>query len=170
MTKKSLMSADEQYIRFGLCLPADDKSFVDAVLDAFDTQEVLIRKEREAYKAEIAKLTKENREYKQAYFDQWYNNREIERCWATIGGYNRKHLELHEALREYIRNKEWDYEENLHCEPNKTAKKYYAIYSKLVKQNIGFCTNEGASNVLKEEPNCELKEITKEQFYEYTNT
>lgn len=118
---------DEDNIRFGLSLDRT-KPFVDAVLDRFDEVDNILQRERTAYKAEIAKLRTENQDYKQAYFDQWYNNAEIEKCWAIIGGYNRKHLELHEAIREYIRNKEWNYEENLHCQPDP-----------VVRQEDGIC-------------------------------
>lgn len=104
-----ILPDDESNIRFGLCLQKD-KPFVDAVLDTFDEQEEIRRREREAFKAEIKKLREENQNYKEAYFDQWYDRREIERCWAVINNYNRKHLELHEALREYIRNREWVYD------------------------------------------------------------
>lgn len=99
--------SDEEHIRFGLCLQKD-KPFVDAVLDCFSEQETLRRKERESLKEEIKKLREENQHYKETYFDQWYNNREIERCWIVINNYNRKHLELHDAVREYIRNDEWN--------------------------------------------------------------
>ena len=100
---------DEDHIRFGLCLPKD-KPFVDAVLDDFAEEENAKQRTIGALKEEIKKLREENTEYKEAYFDQWYNNREIEKCWNVISGYNRQHLELHEAIQEYIRNREWDYE------------------------------------------------------------
>ena len=108
---------DQDQIQFALSLPKD-KSFVDAVLDAFEELEHVRRRERETYKAELQKLREENQHYKQCYFDQWYNDREIERCWAVLGNYNRKRLELHEAITEYIRNREWQPEENFHCEPD----------------------------------------------------
>lgn len=105
---------DEEYIRFGLCLPKD-KPFVDAVFDAFFEQENVLRKERHALKEEIRKLRKELDDHKEANIDQWANKREIDEVWAVIGNYNKHHLELHEAVREYIRNCECQYEDNLHC-------------------------------------------------------
>ena len=99
---------DEQQIRFGMCLD-ENKPFAEAVLDAFYELDGIRQKERQRFTFELDKLRTENLNYKQAYFDQYYNNMEIEKCWNVIGGYNRKHLELHEALREYIRNKEWAY-------------------------------------------------------------
>lgn len=104
---------DEEQIRFALPLHKD-KPFVDAVLDAFQELENVRRKEYETYKAEMAKLHTENQNYRQAYFDQWYNNSELEKCWMVINNYNRRHLELHEAIGEYMRNHEWDFEENFH--------------------------------------------------------
>jgi hypothetical protein len=105
---------DEEYIRFGLCLPKD-KPFVDGVFDAFFEQETVLRKERHAFNEEIRKLRKELEDHKQAHIDQWANKREIDEVWAVIGNYNKQHLELHEAVREYIRNREWRYEDNPHC-------------------------------------------------------
>lgn len=153
---------DEQQIRFGLGLHSD-KPFVDAVLDTFDEQEQIRRREHEVLKAEIKALRTENQNYREAYHDQWYNNREIERCWAVIGNYNRKHLELHEAIREYIRNKEWNYEENLHCTPDE-KEEYFEIYSPLIKEVIGVCSSGGKENAQQEEPDCEFRKITKAQF------
>jgi hypothetical protein len=133
---------DEDNIRFGLSLNKD-KPFANAVMDRFDEMDTMLQRERQAYKAEIAKLRTENQNYKQAYFDQWYNNGEIEKCWNIIGGYNRKHLELHEAIREYIRNKEWKY---------RRGEIYYQIYSPLTKETIGVCCEEGKRDVIREEP------------------
>lgn len=168
------MNNDETYIRFGLGLKnADGKTtFSEEVLAAFDELETIRRKEREAYKAEIAKLKKENDDYKQAYFDQWYNDREIEKCWSVIGGYNRKHLELHEAIREYIRNREWNYGENLYCKPDAPVfkVKYYKIYSLNIKEVIGVCTSDGLKHAQDEERECEFIEITKEEFDKFDET
>lgn len=111
------MSNDEQEIRFGLAI-SDNKSLTDGVLDRYAELENIRAKERDAYKKEIDILREENQRYKQAYFDQWYNNNEIEKCWAVIGNYNKQHLELHEAFREYIRNREWVYSEDVHFRVN----------------------------------------------------
>jgi len=157
---------DEDNIRFGLALNKD-KPFVNAVLDRFDEMDNMLQRERQAYKAEIAKLREENQDYKQAYFDQWYNNAEIEKCWNVIGGYNRKHLELHEAIREYIRNHEWNYEDNLHLSQTPPKEEYFAIWSPLIKEVIGVCSNIGVKDVMKEEPHCKLIPITKQQFEDF---
>ena len=118
---------DETQIRFGLALPKN-KPFVDAVLDSFSELEEIRRREYESYKAELKLLRTENQNYRQAYHDQWYNDREIERCWSVIGNYNRKHLELHEAIREYIRNHEWDYERaDAEASRQKTIQEYAEI-------------------------------------------
>jgi len=105
---------DEENIRFGLGL-SKGGDFVGKVLDSFDELERIRRNERAAYIKEIERLRKELDEYKRAYIDQWANQREINQTWAVIGDYNRHHLELHEAVREYIRNREVKYEDNLHC-------------------------------------------------------
>jgi hypothetical protein len=81
------------------------------VVDAFDQLERCRQIERERYNKELARLTKENETYRRCYMEQFYNDLEIEKCWAVVGNYNRQHLELHEALREYIRNQEWLYVE-----------------------------------------------------------
>jgi len=148
---------DEDNIRFGLSLNKD-KPFADAVMDRFDEMDNMLQRERQTYKAEIAKLRTENQNYKQAYFDQWYNNAEIEKCWNIIGGYNRKHLELHEAIREYIRNQEWKH---------RRGDIYYKIYSPLVKETIGVCCEEGKIQTMREEPHCEFIEISKEEYDRY---
>jgi hypothetical protein len=108
---------DEEQIRFGLFLKKD-KPFVEGVLDMFYEQDAVIQTQRREFKKEVKHLDEDLRKYKSAYHDQWYNEQEIEKCWNTIGNYNREHLELHEAIREYIRNKEWNYEENFHCNPD----------------------------------------------------
>ena len=110
----------EQEIRFALGLDVN-KPFVNAVIDAFDDIEKVLRHERESHKAELKVLRTENQNYREAYHDQWYNQRAMEQCWSVIGQYNRKHLELHEAMREYIRNREWNYEDNFHCKPDEPA-------------------------------------------------
>lgn len=134
---------DEQQIRFALALDKD-KPLADAVIDAYEESERILRNEREAHKEELKKLREENQNYRDAYHDQWYNQREIERCWSVLGGYNRKHLELHEAIREYIRNREWNYEENFHCQPdqseqpsNNTREEYRDALAKELKIDVG---------------------------------
>lgn len=118
----------ETQIRFGLGL-AKDTPFVEAVLDAFDELERVRRNEHAAHTEQLRKLQEENQKYREAYHDQWYNQREIERCWNVIDGYNRKNLELHEAIREYIRNKEWTYEENFHCNPDPAPNGNFPVHS-----------------------------------------
>ena len=109
---------DEQEIRFALPLHKD-KPFVEAVLNAFEELENIRYRESESYKTEIEKLQLENQNYRQASHDQWYNDREIEKCWVVLGNYNRKHLELHEAIREFLRNKEWTSNYSLTVEDGK---------------------------------------------------
>jgi hypothetical protein len=166
--EKTNNMTDKDIIRFGLTLDKD-KPFVEVVLDRFAEMDNMLQRERQAYKAEIEKLRTENQNYKQAYFDQWYNNTEIEKCWAVLGGYNRKHLELHEAIREYIRNREWNYEENLHCNPDVPKVKHYKIYSPTRAEIIGVCTSDGLANAKNEEPRCEFIEITKAEFDTFYN-
>jgi hypothetical protein len=156
------MMTDEDHIRFALSLDKN-KPFVEAVCHSFVQEFDAKQRTVGALKAEIKALKEENTKYKEAYHDQWYDRMEIEKCWNVIGGYNRKHLELHEAIREYIRNREWNYEENLHIQPLK----YYYICSTRIGEIIGVCTSEGAKHVLQEEPGCELKEITKGQFDQF---
>lgn len=122
------MTTEEQDIRFALGLPKD-KPLVEAVVDAYEELENVRYRERMAYKAELDKLRLENSNYREAYHDQWYNQREIEKCWAVLSGYNRKHLELHEAIREYIRVREWAYEENLHCKPDSAPNSNFPPHS-----------------------------------------
>ncbi len=95
----------EQHLRFGLSLP-DDKPIDEAIFSLFDDLMLKSRKDYESYKVELEKLRKELDGYKQSHFNQLYNRLEIERCWQVIGNYNRKHLELHEAIREKLREYE----------------------------------------------------------------
>jgi hypothetical protein len=107
---------EESSIRFGLGLK-NTGDIVNEVQDLFDILYSERQLERQRFKIEIAKLEKENQEYRRVYLDQWYNDREIERSWAAIGDYNRPHLELHEAITEKKRELENDQEkENLEKE------------------------------------------------------
>ncbi len=123
---------EEEHIRFGLGLPQNG-NFVDKVLDAFDQLETIRRQERNVFECELKKLRKELDDYKQAYFDQWANQKEIEQTWAVIGNYNKQHLELHEAVREYIRNRESKYEDNLHVRWNNPSPEVRTIARHLAR-------------------------------------
>ena len=157
------MMTDEDHIRFALCLDKD-KPFVEAVCDSFSRDYEDRQRTISSLKAEIKALKEENAKYKEAYHDQWYDKQEIEKCWNVLGGYNRKHLELHEAIREYIRNREWNYEENLHIQPPKHPMRYYKIYSLNIKEVIGVCTSDGLKHAQEESRECEFIEITKNEF------
>ena len=98
----------ESNLRFALGLH-NTGDIEGEVVDRFDKLEQCRQIERERYNTEIARLTKENENYRRCYMEQFYNDLEVEKCWAVIGNWNRKHLELHEALTEYIRNREWNY-------------------------------------------------------------
>lgn len=92
----------ERSLRFGLCIP-DTGDIVEDVYKGFDELEGVRRAERELLKLEINRLTKENLEYRHAYFDQHYNKMMIEKLWTALSNWNRSHLELHEAIQERLR-------------------------------------------------------------------
>ena len=95
--------SEQEQIEFGLCLQPHKEGFAAAVIDQFSQLDQSRHRERMRFKAALEKAEKKLGEYHEAYFDEIYNNEEIEKTWAVIGNYNRKHLELHEAVREKIR-------------------------------------------------------------------
>jgi hypothetical protein len=92
----------ERSLRFGLCIP-DTGDIVEDVFNEFDELERVRRAEREVMKLEINRLAKENRELREAYFNQFYNKLEIEKAWIALNNWNRPYLELHEAIQERLR-------------------------------------------------------------------
>lgn len=104
------MTTEEQ-LRFGLCLPKD-KPIVDAIFDLVDQMNQARQKERDNYRQEIGDLRAELDEYKWAHLDQYLIAQEYNDAWRVIDDYNRSHLTLDEAIRQYIRNKEWNYTAN----------------------------------------------------------
>ena len=95
---------EEQSIRFGLGMLKDKRSIDECVLDYVSQLETFHQRERKEYKRINEEYRKKVQMIEAAQFDAIYNQQEIEKTWGMIGNFNRHCLELHEAVREKIRD------------------------------------------------------------------